>query len=198
MDRQQDLYKHSHLKYKICVSGAAETSHCGREALEKAKELGLEVARQNGILLSGATTGFPFWTAMGAKEAGGITIGFSPAGSEREHVDIYRLPVDYLDLIVYTGFGYPGRDLILTKASDAVVVACGRIGTIHEFTIAFEENKPIGVLEGKWKTDETIRTIIERGHRPSENIVFDSDPHRLVAKLIQKIHACKAKEHRLI
>ena len=32
------LQKHGHSQIKICVSGAAETGHCGLGALEKAKE----------------------------------------------------------------------------------------------------------------------------------------------------------------
>ena len=92
--------KHGHNQIKICVSGAAETGHCGVNALDKAKELGREIARQGAVLVTGATTGFPLWVAMGAKEAGGFSIGFSPASSEREHVEIYKLPLDYLDLII--------------------------------------------------------------------------------------------------
>ena len=59
--------KHIHLKYKICVSGAAETGHCAPDALDKAKELGKEIAKHGAVLVNGATTGFPFWSAMGAK-----------------------------------------------------------------------------------------------------------------------------------
>ena len=92
--------KHGHQQIKICVSGAAETGHCGLGALEKAKELGREIARQGAILVTGATTGFPLWAAMGAKEVGGFSIGFSPAASEKEHVETYKLPLDYLDLVV--------------------------------------------------------------------------------------------------
>ena len=62
-----------------------------------------------------------------------------------------------MDLIMYTGSGYSGRNLQLTRTSDAVIVGCGRIGTLNEFTIAFEDNKPIGVLEGDWPTDELIK-----------------------------------------
>ena len=80
--------------------------------IDLAKELGREIASQGAVLVTGATTGFPFWAAMGAKEAGGISIGISPAANEREHVETYKLPLDYMDLIIYTGFGYPGRDLL--------------------------------------------------------------------------------------
>src|SRR3970282_2318710 len=120
--------KHEHLRLKLGVSGAAETGHCGLDALDKAKDLGREIVKQGGILLTGATTGFPLWAAMGAKEAGGISVGLSPAANQKEHKDVYRLPLDYMDLIIYTGFGYSGRDLLLTRSCDAMFIGCGRIG----------------------------------------------------------------------
>ncbi len=178
-----------HLKIKLCVSGAAETGHCGADALEKAKELGREIAKQGAVLVTGATTGFPLWSAMGAKEAGGFSIGFSPAATEKEHIENYKLPLEYLDVVVFTGFDYSGRNLLLTRSSDAVLVGCGRMGTLNEFTIAFEDRKPIGILEGDWETDEVARLIIEKSHRKQDNgkIVFDSDPKRLVEKVIEMV-----------
>jgi len=188
----QNLFnKHGHNQIKICVSGAADTTYFGLETLDIAKELGREIARQGAILVTGATTGFPFWAAMGAKEEGGVSIGFSPASSEKEHVEVYKLPIDYMDLIIYTGFGYPGRDLLLTRSSDGVIFGCGRIGTIHEFTIAFEDNKPIGILEASWDTDEELKEIIERSHRPNDKIISDSDIKKLVAGVISLIKKTK-------
>lgn len=174
-------------KYKICVSGAAETSHCGDSAFEKAVDVGREIIKQGSILVDGATTGFPFWASKGAKEEGGIVIGLSPAVSEKEHLNTYRLPVEYHDLIIYTGFHYSGRNLLLTRSADAVIVGCGRLGTLNEFTIAFEDNKPIGVLEGDWATDDIIKEIIEKAHRGNGKIVYSSDPKELVAGVIKLI-----------
>jgi len=189
--------KHGHRQMKICVSGAAETGHCGLGSLELAKELGREIARQGAIIVTGATTGFPLWAAMGAKEVGGVSIGFSPAATEREHVEVYKLPVDYMDLIIYTGFGYPGRDLMLTRSSDAVLFGCGRIGTIHEFTIAFEDDKPIGIFEGPWEMSGELKDIIEKGHRPNEKITFSSDPKKMVEEVIATIKKYKIDEFTL-
>jgi len=186
--------KHGHNQIKICVSGAADTGHCGLNTLDIAKELGREIARQGAVLVTGATTGFPFWTAMGAKEEGGMSIGFSPAASEKEHVEVYKLPLNYLDLIIYTGFGYPGRDLLLTRSSDAVICGCGRIGTIHEFTVAFEDNKTIGILEGPWETDTQLEDIIAKAHRPNEKIVIGDDPKKLVADVIANVKKYKMEE----
>ncbi len=176
------------LQIKIGISGAAETGHCGIDAYDKALELGREVARQGAVLITGATTGFPLWTAMGAKTENGTVIGLSPASSEKEHVEAYNLPLEYHDLIIYTGFGYPGRDLIFTRSCDSMLFGCGRIGTLHEFTIAFEDKKPIGVYEGDWESDEVIRNILAHGHRPNEHIVFDANPKALVERMISMTH----------
>lgn len=176
--------------YKICVSGAAETGFCGPDAFEKAVLLGQEIVRQGAVLVDGATTGFPFWAAKGAKEAGGFVVGVSPAATEAEHVKVYGLPLDYHDIILYTGAGYSGRNLLLTRLSDAVVVGCGRIGTINEFTIAFEDRKPIGVLRGGWEMDELLKNIIEKSHRAEEmagKIVYAEDSKDIVGKLIELI-----------
>ncbi len=186
--------KHNHLKLKIGVSGAAETGTCGLHAFDQAKELGKEIIRQGGVLMTGASTGFPLWSAMGAKEEKGICIGISPAANEREHTEVYRMPLDYTDLIIYTGFGYSGRDLLFTRSCDAIIIGCGRIGTVHEFTIAFEDGKPIGVLEGEWTMSQTIKDIVERANRPNDKIVFDTDPKRLVEKVIALVAKDKTRE----
>jgi len=180
-----------HLKLKFGISGAAETGHCGIDAYDKGLELGREIARQGAVLVNGATTGFPLWGAMGAKEAGGFTVGFSPANTEKEHIEAYNLPVEYMDMIVYTGFGFPGRDLIFTRSCDAVFFGCGRIGTIHEFTIAFEDQKPMGILEADWEIDEVIKNILEKGHRPNDLILFDSDPKALVERVKELVEKDK-------
>jgi len=175
------------LRYKICVSGAAETSHCASEAMEKTIELGREIARRGMILVTGATTGTPYWAAKGAKEAGGIVIGLSPAASRAAHVNTYHLPTDYHDLIIYTGFDYSGRNLLLTRSADAVITVCGRMGTLNEFTIAFEDGKPQGVLEGTGGTADRIKDIVAGAHRGPGKIVYDSDPKKLLDKLTQLI-----------
>ncbi len=184
-------------KFKICISGAAETGHCGLDAFDKAKEIGKEIVAQGGIVVTGATTGFPTWSAQGAKEVGGVSIGFSPASTEEEHLGAYHLPLEYLDLVVFTGFGYSGRNLILTRSSDAVIIGCGRIGTINEFTIAYEDGKPIGILRGTWETDEVIQEIMDKGHRINEKVIFDDDPKRLVARIVELIKKDKEISNRV-
>lgn len=181
-------------KIVISVSGAAEVAHCGAEALNIAKELGREIARQGHILSTGATSGFPYASTQGYKEEKGMfSLGLSPAANEKEHKNLYLLPLDSCDVIIYTGFGFPVRDVMLVKSSDAMVLGCGRIGTIHEFTVAFESNMPVGILEGPWTTDAVIRDIIRNSNRTNPNIIFDSNPKRLLERLTEMVKENKER-----
>ncbi len=184
-----------HLKYKICISGAAETGHCAVDALEKAEQLGRYIAESDMVLVTGATTGVPYWACKGAKEAGGIVIGLSPASSEAAHIKSYRLPTDYMDLIIYTGFDYSGRNLLLTRAADAVITICGRMGTLNEFTIAYEDQKPMGVLTETGGVADEVQGIIEKAHRGPGKVAFDPDPKRLLDKVVALIEKDKEKNH---
>jgi len=190
--------KHGHQQLKVCVAGAADTGVCGVDALDKAKDLGKEIARSGAILLTGATGGFPMWVAMGAKEVGGLVIGFSPAANEKEHVNIYKLPLDYLDLVIYTGFGYPGRDILMTRSADAVICGCGRIGTVHTFTVAFEEEKPIGIYKGPWETGEELEEILKKSNRSSDKIFTTDDPKKIIQDIITVVRKEKVEEYKIV
>lgn len=181
--------------YKICVSGAAALAPCSPNAKELAIEVGRQIVQQGAILLTGATTGIPYWAAVGAKQAGGLSIGFSPASTEKEHLKVYRLPTDAFDVIVYTGFNYAGRNLLLTRAADGVVVICGRMGTLNEFTIAFEDEKPIGVLEGSGGTADKIDFLLKGGYRGPKKIIASSYPDVLIEELIKLIKKEKDQNH---
>lgn len=183
------------VKYKIGVSGAAETGICAIDAAEKAEEVGREIAKAGMVLVTGATTGIPYWSAKGAKEEGGMVIGLSPAASESAHVKTYHLPLDYHDLVIYTGFEYAGRNLLLTRSADAVIIICGRIGTMNEFTIAFEDKKPIGVLEGTGGTADMLKKFVTDSHRGPGKIVFSKNPKELVTKLKVLIEEAKNNLH---
>lgn len=171
-------------KYKIAVSGAAQINHCTKGAEILAEKVGQEIARQKCILITGATTGMPYYSAKGCKEKRGISIGFSPAASEAAHIKAYKLPVDYFDVIIYTGFDYSGRNLLMTNAADGVIIICGRMGTLNEFTTAFEDQKPIGVLEKTGGTADKIRLIATGPFRGVKKVIYDKDPKNLVKKLI--------------
>ena len=175
------------MKYKFAVSGAADSEMCDSGAAEKAEEIGREIVRQGGILITGATSGIPSFSAKGAKEEGGIVIGLSPASTLSHHLKTYKLPTENHDTIIFTGFNYSGRNLLLTKAADAVIVICGGFGTLNEFTIALEDNKPLGILEGTGGAAEEISNLlmkIDDPHRHGQGkVIFSKEPKELVSRL---------------
>lgn len=172
------------LRYSICVSGAASGKSV-RDSAKLATELGRAIAREDHVLTTGATVGLPYYAAIGAKEEGGMSIGFSPASSLREHLRKYRLPRDAFDFINFTGMNYVGRDLYLVQSSDAVITVGGRFGSLHEFTTALEAHKPCGVLLGSGGTADLIPELMKTLEPPEGDLViFDDDPVRLVSKIV--------------
>jgi uncharacterized protein (TIGR00725 family) len=143
--------------------------------------MGKYIAKQGAVLVTGDTTGMPYEAAKGAKAAGGFTVGISPAIS---YVRKYQLPHRYTDFVMYTGFGYSGRNLLFVRSTDAMIFVCGRIGTLNEFTIAFEDKKPIGVLTETGGITEEIDHLLTVAKRGRKNIVLDHDPKRLVEKVM--------------
>lgn len=181
------------MQYKIAVSGAARINHCCKGIKEISKEVGREITRQKCVLVTGATTGVPYFAALGCKETAGFSVGFSPATSEAAHLKTYRLPLDPFDIMIYTGADYVGRNIIMTKSADGVIIICGRMGTLHEFTTAFEIQKPIAVLEGTGGTADKIRQIAKGPFRGTRMIIYEKDPKKLVKKLIKLIKKEKSK-----
>ncbi|MFA6523410.1 MAG: LOG family protein [Candidatus Peribacteraceae bacterium] len=153
-------------------------------ARDKSRELGREIARRGHILINGACPGLPNDALEGAQEAGGFTIGISPAFSEYQHVNEYQSPHAH-DLILYTGMGFMERDVINIRSVDAIVILAGGVGTLNEFTIAYDEGRPIGVLTGTGGISDHIEHIVVelcRREMPP-NLVMDDDPKRLIEKL---------------
>ncbi len=175
--------------YQICVSGAAKGQSVDEGKL-LAKAAGKAIARARHSLLTGATVGLPNFAAEGYKAAGGsMSLGISPGASRVEHVLKYRLPTEAYDAILYTGLHYIGRDTLLVLSSDAVVSIGGRLGTLHEFTIAMEANIPIGFLQGAGGVSVEIMDILRAaGEHRSTNVFFDNDPVKLVAKLTDELN----------
>lgn len=175
--------------YQICVSGAARGQSV-KEGRELAWAAGAAIAKAGHGLLTGATVGLPNTSAEGYKSSGGkMSLGVSPAASKIEHVRKYRLPTKAYDSIMYTGLHYVGRDTLLINSADAVISIGGRLGTLHEFTIAMETRTPIGFLQGAGGVSTQIMDILHAaGESQSENVVFSDDPEDLLEQLTELLH----------
>ena len=178
-------------RLKIGVMGSASGKQTeDPHANEMAKTLGREIAKRGHIFINGACPGLPNIAMEATKEAGGFTVGISPAFSEYEHVHEYLSPHHH-DLIIYTGMGFMERDIISIRSADGVVIIGGGIGTLNEFTIAYDEGRPIGILTNTGGISNSIPHVVQELCRRElhHNIVFDDDPTKLLDKLEVAIRA---------
>lgn len=170
----------------IAIGVMGSSTVASGEVAEVARGLGFQIARHGAILITGATTGLPLLAAEGAKQAGGQVIGFSPALNMQEHVNM-GLPVAHHDLIICTGLSFKGRNLLNVRASDGILFVGGSMGALNEFTIAYDEQKIIGIVEGSGGFCNYMRDWIRVLGKPNNRAVihYNADPNQLVQVVFQ-------------
>ena len=172
------------MKLKIGVMGSA-TGNLLKQHKDVAYALGRAIAESDCVTITGACPGLPLEAAKGATEAGGLVIGISPGLSEWEHVNKYHSPTEYHEVLIFTGSGLMGREVVNIRTSDIVIIIGGRSGTLGEFSIAYDEGKLIGVLSGTGGITSQIKDIVNVIQKKTgAKIIYDEDPRSLVKNLI--------------
>jgi len=166
------------MKIKIGIMASAE-AEVAAQLKTVIEELGAEIARRDCLLLTGATTGVPDAVSREARRRGCLTIGISPAHNTSEHRAVYGLPVDGCEAFIFTGFGLKGRNVVLVRSCDIVIVVAGGMGTLNEFTIAVDEGKVVGVLSGTGGIADEIERLLLHVRRP-ENVIIEAQPAKLL------------------
>ena len=151
--------------------------------------VGSEIARLNRNLVTGATRGVPYAAAIGAKLGGAVVVGLSPAASREEHIERYKMPLDYLDVVVYTGMGLEGRNPLNVRSAKGAIFIGGEFGTLGEFSAAWTTgNNVLGVLEGVGGISSYIQEITSRVESDYGSLVlYDSDPETLVKQVCGEV-----------
>ena len=180
------------MRTKIGVMGSAAPDSArldtgGGGLVERAERLAQAIAKRDVVLFTGATTGIVYVVGKTAHDAGCFHIGVSPASNLHEHTDLYKLPLDACDALVYTGFGLKGRNVVLVRSCDVVLFVAGAMGTLNEFTIAHDEGKIIGCLTGTGGVADESEYVLQKfGKRATSSRVFHSDdPEKLLDLCLQ-------------
>ena len=182
------------MKYKIGVYGSGKGESI--DVVEKAKKIGKAIAENNCILITGSCLGVPHEAAISAKEHNGFTVGVSPASTLQEHEEKFGFPTDNFDLLIFTGFGGKGRNVVSVRTCDAAVFISGGSGTLNEFTLAYDEGKVCGILLGTGGAADIIEDLEKnviggRKHplslKRDATIIYESDPEKLIKKIIEKL-----------
>ena len=179
------------MRHKLGVMGSAAESgrpNVGTALTEAAANLGRAIASHEIILLTGATTGIVYLVGKTAHDAGAFHIGVSPASNQTEHEQLFKLPVDACDSIIYTGFGLKGRNVVLVRSCDIVIFIAGAMGSLNEFTIAHDEGKVIGCLRGSGGVADEANYLLSRFARKQKAQVFqNSDPEKLITQCFEAL-----------
>jgi uncharacterized protein (TIGR00725 family) len=178
-------------KPKVGVMGAADDALSATERSRLAalaEKLGAALAKRNCAIFTGATTGLPHLVTQAARKHGALTVGVSPATNREEHLKRYGMPEDGAELLIYTGFGLKGRNVVTVRSSDVVLIFGGATGTLNEFTIAYDEGKVIGVLEGSGGIADHIEEVLAFCNKTTRaTVIFDKAPERLIDKCLRTL-----------
>jgi len=151
--------------------------------LALAHTLGACIAHRGAVIVTGACPGLPHAAVLGAHEAGGESLGISPAHSREEHIEVYESPINPYTTMVFTGSGLMGREIYNIHSSDFVVFIGGRSGTLGEFCIAFDEGKLIGVVRNSGGISDQVSSIAAIFDKQTGAVIIEEEnPERLIAR----------------
>jgi len=157
---------------------------------ESCRRLGQAIAASGCCLLTGACPGIPHAVVRAARTAGGHVVGISPASSLKEHVELYDSPYREYDVLIFTGLGLMGREIINIYSSDIVLVVGGQSGTLGEFAIAYEQGKLIGVLSGTGGITTALPALeASLNKKTGAEVIYDLEPEVLVERLLARFRS---------
>ena len=95
------------MKVKVGVMGSAG-GKITPALRRKARRVGEALGRLGCVVVTGGCPGLPQEATLGAKAAGGMTLGISPALDIKEHVKRYGSPVNGIDALICLAFAIAG------------------------------------------------------------------------------------------
>jgi uncharacterized protein (TIGR00725 family) len=173
------------MKLQVGVMGSAGGDISDSE-LALAQRVGRRIAERDCTIVTGACPGLPHAAVLGAHDAGGASLGISPALTREEHTDIYHSPIQPYTAIVFTGSGLMGRETHNIHSSDFVIFVGGRSGTLGEFAIAYDEGKLIGILLHSGGVSDHLLEITRLVKKETgATMIEDESPERLVDRCLE-------------
>ena len=129
------------MKRQVAVFGPG---HPTRREYNTAAEVGRLLAQRDTTVVCGGLFGVMEAVCMGAKEAGGTTIGILRTYNPND-------ANPYVDHAIPTGLG-DARNVLVATAGQAAIAIAGRLGTLSEIAIALKHGIPVVGL-GTWRLD---------------------------------------------
>jgi hypothetical protein len=158
---------------RVPYVGVAGASRPEPELVELAVVLGRRLAEAGAVVVCGGGLGVMTAVCKGAAAAGGTSVGLLPGHSRAEGNP-------YLGVALPTGLG-EGRNVLLVRASDALVAVGGGFGTLSEIALALRVGVPVVGLR-TWS--------LELAGRPVDAFPVAEDPDE-AARLVLEAAAAR-------
>jgi uncharacterized protein (TIGR00725 family) len=129
------------MKRLIAVFG---TGHPTREEYNLAAEVGRLLAVRGFGVVCGGLYGVMEAACMGAKEAGGLTVGLLRTYNRQD-------ANPYVDVVLATGLG-DGRNVLVATAGEAAIAVGAGLGSLSEIALALKHDIPVVGLK-TWNLD---------------------------------------------
>lgn len=155
-----------------------------------AEDIGREIALSGAVLFTGGTSGVMECCCRGAKEAGGLVVGFLPG-------DTLEMANEYIDIPITTGLAFDYRSSVMIHSSDAVIMIGGGNGTLGELSCAYLNLKPVIILESSGGWASRVRKVACEGmymdERKTVKLDFASTAREAVEAAVRRANENKGK-----
>ena len=115
--------------------GVIGSNECGEEITRLARRVGVLIAEAAAVLVCGGLGGVMEAAALGARQAGGLTVGILP-GSDSGDANAGIV------IAIPTGLG-DARNALVVRTSDAVIAVAGGWGTLSEAAFCLKNGVPL-------------------------------------------------------
>lgn len=165
------------MKPRIGVIG--RDGEISAEIQKIAERIGEDIGRSGAILICGGKGGVMEAACMGAKAAGGLTIGILPSSEGKE-------ANRFVDVPIMSGIGH-ARNAMVVSSSDAVIAINGREGTLSEICFALTFGRPLVLVEGSGGVaDSAAEKLREMGIEKRVHSAKPEDAVKLALSLISE------------
>lgn len=186
------------MKFKIGVFGS-NAQELESSLIDKAKQVGKELAKHDIILITGGSSGIPYLVAHEAAKKGIDVWGFSPVIdfkaqkklTPNDDTSIYKKLIFVPQTFAFAHLievSKKYRNVISTANCDAGIIISGRWGTMNEFTNLYDMGKIIGVLTNTGGVADKLSRLTQVIRKKSKaKVIFNSSPKELIEKIIKEL-----------
>lgn len=185
------------MKYKIGIFGSAEDFD--QSLIGKVREVGKLLGQEKVIVITGATSGFPYFASYEAFKNGAEIWGYS----YEQNIENIKKRIPNHNFSMYSKLTYipkkfpfasdvqvskKYRNVISTANCDAGIIISGRWGTLNEFTNLYDMGKIIGVLTGTGGIADELPQLSKKVNKKSKaKILFNQSPAELVKGVLHEL-----------